>query len=261
MPKDNATLYRAYGPSDLDPLRKACDIAGTIVVQAAPTNAETEYLLEMADKTESIKGVVGWIDFEDPRQLKTLETWAKHPKFKGVRPMIQDIEDPDWMLKDSISWGFEAITDFNLTFDALGLPKHLNNFLVLLKRHPDMKTVLDHGMKPEIRNAQCGEDAFSDWASGMARIAQETRACCKLSGLVTEASKGCSKEDLKPFTDHILNAFGAKRTMWGSDWPVCRLACEYEDWVKISNDLTKDLSEEERTDLFGRTASRFYEIT
>ena len=261
MPKDNATLYRPYGPGDLDQSRETSKIAGTIVVQAAPSNDETEYLLELADKTESIKGVVGWIDFEDPKQLKILETWAKHPKFKGVRPMIQDIEDPDWMLRSDISWGFEAITDLDLTFDALGLPKHLSNLLKLLKRHPDMKTVLDHGMKPEIRNAQKGEDALSDWADGMTRIAQETKAFCKLSGLVTEASNGWTLEDLKPFTDHILDVFGAKRTMWGSDWPVCRLACEYEDWVKISSDLTQDLSEEERTDLFGRTASRFYNIT
>lgn len=261
MPKDNPILYRTYGPDDLAPHLKRAGIDGTIVVQAAPTVAETEYLLDIAENNETVKGVVGWIDFEDPSQISELERLSARPKFKGVRPMIQDIEDDNWMLRRDLSWALDAIIDHDLTFDALGLPKHLPNFLILSQRYPKMRLVIDHAMKPAIREAQIGKDAFSQWASGMSDLANKTGAYCKMSGLITEAADNWTASDLKPFTDHILHAFGPERVMWGSDWPVCRLRSEYDDWVGISGELTKDLTETQRRDVFGRTACRFYRIS
>lgn len=260
MPKDNTVLNRFYGPHDLAPLLRTEGVEGTVVVQAAASVEETEYMLGLADATPFIKGVVGWINFEDPCQIDHLERLSKHPKFLGVRPMIQDIADVNWMLRDDIQWAFRAIADLDLTFDALGFPRHLPNFLTLIKAYPRMRVVYDHCLKPQIRDQQAGKDAFSDWADGIARLAGETSGCCKLSGLVTEAGDGWSIEDLQPFADHVLQCFGPARVMWGSDWPVCRLQTEYGDWLAVAQRLTRAHTEADRAEIFGATARRFYRL-
>ena len=261
MPLENLTLNRAYGPSDLEPNLERHGIDGTVVVQAAATVHETEYMLGLADATPSIKGVVGWINFENPSDMKHLERFAAHPKFLGVRPMIQDIPDVNWMLRDDVQWAFQALVDLNITLDALGFPVHLTNFLKLITRYPDIRVVYDHCMKPQICDQRSGKDAFSKWATGMSQLANETSGCCKFSGLVTEAGEGWTIDDLRPFAEHILGAFGAERVMWGSDWPVCRLQTEYGDWHDIAQDLTQSLSETEQAEIFGGTAARFYRLS
>jgi L-fuconolactonase len=260
MPEDNGILNRAYSPSDLSPLLDEKSIDGTVLVQAAATINETEYMLGLADATPFVKGVVGWIDFEDPNDLAHLQRLAAHPKFLGVRPMIQDIPDVDWMLRDDIQWAFSAIIDLDLTFDALGFVKHLPNFLALIQRYPDMRVVYDHCMKPQIRDQQGGHDALSEWADGMSLLASQTNGYCKLSGLITEADAGWTIDDLRPFADHVLQVFGADRVMWGSDWPVCRLQADYPDWHDLAQQLTNHLSEKEREAVFGGTATRFYRL-
>lgn len=261
MPKDNATLYRSYTPADLAPSLAKHDIDGTVLVQAAGTVEETEYMLGLADATPFIKGVVGWINFEDQGHKHHLDRLAQHPKFLGVRPMIQDIPDVDWMLRPDVQWAYEALTKADLTFDALGFTQHLPNFLTLLKRYPDMRVVCDHCMKPQIRDQRVGTDAFTKWASGITRIAQETPAFCKLSGLVTEADAGWTTNDLRPFSDHIISAFGPDRIMWGSDWPVCRLQAEYDAWLDTAKALTHHLNKDDQDQVFGGTATRFYDLT
>lgn len=258
MPKDNATLFRPYGPMDLAPQMKATGILQTVVVQAAPTLEETEYLLGLADATPSVAGVVGWIDFEDPSQLEHLKRLTGHPKFKGVRPMIQDIPDPDWMLRDDVQWAFRAAVDLDLTFDALGFPLHLGNFLKLFERYPNMRVVIDHCMKPEI--AKGPEVGLTHWAEGMRRLAERTQAFCKLSGLITEDGEHWSAERLRPYVDHVLDAFGADRIMWGSDWPVCRLYGEYADWFEAARAMVSHLSEADQNRIFNGTARDFYRI-
>ncbi|MFK7879659.1 amidohydrolase family protein [Roseobacter sp.] len=260
MPQDNPTLNRAYGPADLAPSLRRHGIEGTVLVQAAATVAETEYMLGLADATPSVKGVVGWINFEDSGDLQHLKRLANHPKFLGVRPMIQDIPDVDWMLKDNIQWAFQAIVDLDLTFDALGFPQHLKNFDTLLSRYPTMRVVIDHIMKPHIRDAMAGQEAFSDWAIGMSRLAHRTGTYCKLSGMVTEASEGWTINDLRPFANHVISAFGPSRVMWGSDWPVCRLQAEYDIWHDTALGLTAHLNAQERTEIFGGSAARFYRL-
>ncbi|OCW59523.1 amidohydrolase family protein [Hoeflea olei] len=258
MPMDNAILARPYVLSDLALHLEACGIGATVLVQAAATVCETEYMLGIADATPSVAGVVGWVDFENPSDLETLKRLSKHPKFKGVRPMIQDIPDVDWMHREDVQWGFRALCDFDLTFDALGFPRHLDNFLKLLKRYPDMRAVVDHCMKPQIRSH--GEQSFRVWADGMARIADQTRACCKLSGLVTEAAPEWTEADLAPYASHVISAFGAERVMWGSDWPVCRLASDYETWFATAEGFAAGLSAADQGEIFGGTAKRFYRL-
>lgn len=258
MPPDDPVLTRHYAPADLAGALAATGVRRTVLVQAAPTVAETDYLLGIADATPHVARVVGWIDFEDPAQIETLERFAAHPKFAGVRPMIQDIPDDDWMLRDDVQWAYRAITDLDLTFDCLGFPRHLENFHTLLTRYPDMHAVIDHCMKPQLRDHS--DKNFRFWADGMTRLAQDTGAFCKLSGIVTEADTDWSEAVLKPYTDHALQAFGPDRVMWGSDWPVARQRCEYEDWHALARNLTADLSPSAQNNVFGGTAARFYRI-
>jgi len=260
MPADDPVLARRYTPGDLADALARHDITQTVLVQAAATVEETEYLLGIADATPSVAAVVGWVDFEDPEHLHHLRRLAKHPKFVGVRPMIQDIADADWMLRDDVQWAFEAVTALDLSFDALGFPRHLGNFLRLSRRYPDMRVVIDHCMKPQIRDYGPRSQEFERWADGMAQLADGTRAFCKLSGLVTEASADWNIETLEPYAAHVLAVFGADRVMWGSDWPVCQLRASYANWHDAAISLTNSLTDEDRDQVFGGTASRFYRL-
>jgi L-fuconolactonase len=217
-------------------------------------------MLGIADASETVAAVVGWIDFENSNHLHHIERLARHPKFVGVRPMIQDIPDVNWMLRDDVQWGYKAVIDLDLTFDALGFPPHLENFLNLLTRYPEMRVVIDHCMKPRIRDHAKGPEVFERWAEGMSRLAERTKACCKLSGLVTEAAEGWSLDDLRPYADHVLQAFGAERVMWGSDWPVCQLRATYDDWRAAAEALTAHLGTADRDQVFGGTAISFYRL-
>lgn len=246
-------LRRDFHPKHFAAIRARHGIDKTVLVQAAATVEESEYMLGLADATDWIGKVVGWIDFEDKTHRKHLERFARHAKFAGVRPMIQDIPDKDWMLRPDVQWGFEALIDLDLTFDALGYPIHLDNFLTLISRYPKLRVVIDHCMKPRIR-----DDAFADWATGIARIAEETQAFCKLSGLATEAKPGWTIETLKPYAEHVIHAFGTERVMWGSDWPVLELNGTYDSWRQAALTIVGD--QPGKTAIFGDTAANFYRL-
>lgn len=260
MPRDNLVLNRPYLPADLAPRLSEAGVTKTVLVQAAATVEETEYMLGIADTTNSVAGVVGWIDFEDRKHTRHLERLRNHPKFVGVRPMIQDIPDIDWMLRDEVQWAYSALVDLDLTFDALGFSRHLANFLALIKRYPKLRVVVDHCMKPQVRDHGSEREEFAFWADGMSRIAGETSAFCKFSGLVTEASEGWTADDLRPYASHLLNVFGPDRLMWGSDWPVCLLRASYAEWHEAARILTAGLSEPDRDKIFGGTATCFYQF-
>jgi L-fuconolactonase len=246
-------LYRAYGPADLAPHLAAGGIAGTVLVQAAPTVAETEWLLDLAGRTPGVLGVVGWIDFERPDAAATLARLAARPKLVGVRPMIQDLPDDDWVQRRDLDPAFEAIIARGLVFDALTFPRHLPALLARLARHPDLKVVIDHGSKPAIRDG-----AFEDWAALMRRVARQTRASVKLSGLVTEAAPDWSGADLAPYVDLLLEAFGPQRILFGSDWPVCLLASTYARWLETVEQFLVHLTGQERGAIMGGNAARLY---
>jgi len=247
-----AKITRPILPPDMAGHLKAHGISKTVLVQAAPTVDETEYMLGLADATPYIAKVVGWIDFESRDDLRQLTRLAKHPKFAGVRPMIQDLPDVNWMLRKDVQWAFEAINDLGLTFDALGFPIHLDNFLKIFQRYPNMRTVIDHCMKPVIR-----EGRFEDWAAKMAKIAEETHVFCKLSGIATEAKPGWTIETLRPYARHVLEVFGPSRVMWGSDWPVLELNGSYDSWFSAAQSI---VPEADKAAVFGKTASHFYDI-
>lgn len=248
-------IHRDFEPRDLEPILAKHGIAKTVLVQAADTVSETRFLLELASQHSFIAGVVGWIDFDLSHAVTTLESLAHDPKLLGVRPMIQDITDVDWMLHTAHAPVYQALTAKGLRFDALVLPKHLKNLLTLLHRHPELRAVVDHGGKPEIRSR-----ALDPWRTDIARIAKETTACCKLSGLVTEANPDWTPADLHPYMDHLLECFGPQRLMFGSDWPVLELAGDYSRWYEVMSDYVSTLSTSESDAILGDTAARFYGI-
>jgi L-fuconolactonase len=252
---DLATIYRDFLPEDLSPLLQKAGIEGTILVQAAPTVAETHYMLSLADKNAFIKGVVGWVDFEDHEAPDLIAQLARHPKLVGLRPMIQDIEQDDWMLEPKLASSFKALIQHNLTFDALTLPKHLGNLRQLLNRYPELRVVMDHGSKPDIANC-----SIKDWARDMSEIAKGSNAYCKLSGLVTEASSDWTIEELRPYVEQLLTSFGPSRLIWGSDWPVCTLASSYERWLEATDALLSGCSDEERNQILDGNAIKAYSL-
>lgn len=248
------TLYRDFLPPDLQPMLQAAGVQRTILVQAAASVAETEYLLSLAGKHAFIAGVVGWVDMDDPTTaLDDLRRLRENDSLLGVRPMIQDIADPDWMLRDHLTPVFEQLIASNLRFDALVLPAHLKNLRRLLDRHPRLACVIDHAAKPAIASA-----SWQPWADDMAALAASTNCYCKLSGLLTEAGARTDDDALRPYVEHLLACFGAQRLMWGSDWPVLTLASRYGDWVQQSERLLQHLRVVEQAAIFGTTAKLFY---
>lgn len=248
-------LYQDFLPSELLPLLEQNQIDKTVLVQAADTVAETYFMLALAVKHDFIAGVVGWIDMESPTAIEQLNNLKQSPYFKGIRPMIQDITDINWMLKPELAPVFDYLITHELTFDALVKPTHLDALYELLQRYPTLKVVIDHGAKPDIAT-----NSTPEWFEQLALIAKNTKAYCKLSGLVTEAGSDPSSTKLKPYVDHLLSHFGSERLMWGSDWPVINLATDYPSWVKQVESFLQNLPEKEQQRIWADTAQEFYSI-
>lgn len=252
---EQSMLYRDFLPDDLSPQLASAGVDGTVLVQAAPTTQETAFLLSLAEQHAFIRGVVGWVNFASRTASDEIEHLASHPAVVGLRPMIQDIPDLNWMLQPELKPAFDALIASDLTLDALILPRHLGNLQRLLDLYPTMRVVINHGAKPQIR-----QGAFAEWASDMATLAQETSAFCKLSGLVTEAAENWTIEDLAPYVEHLLDTFGPRRLIWGSDWPVCQLGGGYQRWLSATDTLLGGVSEADRAAIFGLNAVAAYRI-
>ena len=258
MPKDNPILNRKYEVKDLSEASGSIDLHKTILVQAAATNAETEYMLHIAESSDLVCGVVGWVNFEDKNQLNQLRIFSKHPKFIGVRPMIQDIPDKNWVLNKNFDIFFKSIIDLDLSFDALGFPIHLENFYIIASKYPKLRFVIDHLMKPKIYNNK--HEEFIHWKKGMSKLSRLDNVYCKFSGMVTEACENWDEQDLKPYSDEILNLFTDKKIMWGSDWPVCNLRTNYLGWYNAAINLTNELSLAEKQNIFYNNSINFYKL-
>lgn len=246
-------LYRDYGPEDLAHLLAKHGIDGTILVQAAPTDRETDALLTLAHRTDTVNGVVGWCDFEASTAPLRIAELAASPWLCGLRPMVQDIADDDWLLRDGLCPALEAMVEHQLTFDALIHPRHLRRLSRMLARHPTLDVVIDHGAKPAIASGN-----WQEWCDDMATLARRPGTLCKLSGLVTECGDDWSTERLRPVVSHLLECFGPERLMWGSDWPVLNVAGGYDNWLDTAHALTTHLSAVEQDAVFGGNAKRFY---
>ncbi len=248
-------ICRDYDLDDLRPLLGG--ISGTVLVQAAPTEAETAFMLEVARASGGlVRGVVGWTDLSAVDAPDRIGALASQPLLKGLRPMLQDIADTEWILRPQMAPALHAMVRYGIRFDALVQPRHLPVLLRLSEAHPDLPIVIDHAAKPDIAN-----QAFAPWAGGIAVLARETAAVCKLSGLVTEAAANWSAGDLRPYVDHLLSVFGPSRLMWGSDWPVVDLAGGYARWRAATLACLDNLDQSDKEAVLGETAARFYGLS
>lgn len=257
MTPDVPVLYRDYLTADLRPLLQQHGIQKTILVQAAQTVAETDFLLDLAANDDSIAGVVGWLDMDSPRFLDQFEKYRKNVKFIGVRPMLQDIPDDKWILRPQVLASLRIIAEADFPFEFLTYPRHLPFVLHVLESIPALRAVIDHISKPEIRTGK-----LEPWKSLIADISRYKNVYCKLSGMITEADhKHWSADSLRPYVEHVMECFGHDRVMFGSDWPVCLLAGSYSQVIATLKELLSPvLNEDVEQRIFGANAARFYRL-
>jgi L-fuconolactonase len=247
-------LRRDYLPPDLAPLLEASNIDGTIAVQARPTLEESAWLLKLADQYPFILGVVGWVDLCRARADEELAKFSCHPRFRGVRHLVQDEPDDQFLLRDDFRRGISELQKYGLTYDLLLFPRHLPFAFDLATRFPEQPFVVDHLSKPLIKARQ-----LEPWASDIRRLGALPNVYCKISGMVTEADwQRWKPVDFTPFLDVVLECFGTKRLMVGSDWPVCTLAASYAQVMQLAADYLRKLSKDEQAAVWGKNAMRFY---
>lgn len=250
-----APIYRDVAVPDWQAQSAPHGVTGGVLVQAAPTEAETAFLLAQAEAHPAVLGVVGWVDLAAGDAPARIEKLARHPRLKGLRPMLQDIDDAQWILQPALAPALQAMVDADLVFDALVKPVHLPHIETLAGRYPDLRIVIDHAGKPDI-----AADHWQPWADGMARLASHTSAFCKLSGLMTEAGPTPVPGAVQPWARHVLACFGADRLLWGSDWPVLELAGSYAQWWAETQQLLAPLSPQAQHAVMDGNARRLYRL-
>lgn len=256
MPQPPSPLARDYLPEDLAPILERSRFDGCVAVQAAHDVRETEWLLELADHHPFILGVVGWVDLTDPRVGETLERLQRNPKLKGLRHLVQDEPDDEWLLREDVANGLGELERRGLPYDLLLYPRHLRLVPKLVDRFPRLRMVIDHIAKPPIAAGR-----LDGWAEDIERIAPISHIYAKLSGMITEADhRNWKTDDLQPFVTHVYNLFRADRLMFGSDWPVCLLA---GTWKAVLATFTQAIGAQPvgvREKLLGGTATDFYRL-
>ena len=247
-------LRKDHLPTDLLPLIDAAGISATVAVQARQSLEESTWLLQLADEYPFIRAVVGWVDLSSERVVEQLEQLAQHPKFRGVRHVVHDEPDDEFMLRESFLNGLSQLKRFGLTYDLLLFPRHLPIACDVVKRFPNQLFVLDHIAKPPVRARE-----IEPWASDLKQLAGFANVFCKISGLVTEAKwDSWEARDFEPYLDVVLSAFGPHRLMIGSDWPVCTLAADYPSVINLEADYVARLSIDEQHAILEKNPIEFY---
>ncbi len=253
---DMGVIRKDFTPADLEPILKTNKIEGCVTVQVDQTEKETEFQLKLARENSFIKGIVGWTDFRSPSVQARLEYYYQFPEVKGFRHIVQ-AEEPDFLLNAAFCRGIGELEQYNFTYDILVYPAHLPAALEFVRKFPNQKFVLDHLAKPPIRTGE-----VEPWKSLIAEIGKHDNVYCKLSGMVTEADfKNWKLSDFQPYLDVIMNSFGPKRIMFGSDWPVCLVAASYEQQLDIVKKFIDPLSPSEKKGIMGENAVRFYHLS
>jgi L-fuconolactonase len=251
-----AVIRRDFLPTDLQPLLRQNGVAAAVAVQADQSESETDWLLQLAADNDFIAGVVGWVDLRSEQIEERLSHYSTFPKLKGFRHILQG-EEPAFMLQPSFVRGIGLLQRFGFTYDILIFPHQLEAALQLVRQFPEQLFVIDHLAKPYIKQGLLGE-----WAKGMRQLAAFDNVYCKLSGMVTEANwQHWTAEDLKPYIDVAVEAFGTRRLLFGSDWPVCLVASSYERWLQVVREYFTAFSAAEQANVFGDNAIRFYNLT
>ena len=251
MSEDLGVLYRDYLPADLAPILQQNGVRKTVLVQASNSVAETRWLLELADANDFIAGVVGWVDLESSE----IELSA-HPKFKGVRHLVESEPNDDWLVQPSVLSGLRKLSERGLSYDLLVHTRHLKHVHRVAESCPDLALVIDHLAKPPI-----ARNEIKEWSNALGPLARYPNVHCKLSGLVTEANwNSWQSDDLRPFVDCALEFFGVDRMMFGSDYPVCLLAASYDRVLDSFQEILKDHSDADREKIFSTNAAKFYRL-
>jgi L-fuconolactonase len=253
---DMKVIRRNFMPQDLWPSLKEQGIEGCIAVQADQSENETLFLLELADKFDFIKGVVGWVDLRASNITERLEYFSTFPKLKGFRHVVQGEPQDDFLLRKDFCRGIALLREYDFTYDILIFPRHIKYANEFVRRFPGQPFVIDHLAKPFIRDKK-----IEEWKKDIGAIAEMENVCCKLSGMVTEADwKNWELNDFKLYIDTIVESFGPERIMFGSDWPVCLVAAEYKEVCAIVEHHTAYLSEVSKERLWGGNAEKFYRL-
>jgi L-fuconolactonase len=253
------SLRRDFGVSDLAPQARAAGVDRTVLVQTITVPEETPEFLALAEQGELIAGVVGWTDLTRPDvadELARLRGLPGGRHLKGIRHQVQGEPDPEWLLRPDVRDGLAAVAEAGLVYDLVVLPHQLPACVPAAAGHPELTFVLDHLGKPPIATG-----ALQPWATAVRGLAALPNTVCKLSGMVTEADLAkWTVDELRPYADTVLDAFGPGRLMFGSDWPVCTLAASYGQVVDVAEELTRGVGAEERAEIFGGTATRVYRL-
>lgn len=251
-----ALIRRDFGPSELRSEISAAGISAVISVQARQSLEETHALLDFADQNQWIRGVVGWAPLTEPGVAEIIGNLALNRKLRALRHVLQDEPDPNYMLRADFNRGVAALRQFGLTYDILIYERHLPQTIQFVDRHPDQVFVLDHFGKPRVKARET-----SPWAERIGELSRRPNVYCKLSGLVTEADyRAWTEEQLQPYFDVVLEAFGSKRLMFGSDWPVCLAAITYKGWADMVERFCSRLSNSEQERIWAGTAVEAYEL-
>ncbi|MEX2304387.1 MAG: amidohydrolase family protein [Bryobacterales bacterium] len=249
-------IRRDFLPADLEKEIRAAGIDGVVSVQARQTLEENRFLLDFARQHDFIKGVVGWVPLIDGGVQGVLEEFAAQPKAKAVRHVLQGEADDRYMLRADFNRGIALLKDLGLVYDILIFERHLPQTLQFVDRHPDQVFVLDHIAKPRIKDGY-----LSPWQTNIVQLAHRPNVYCKLSGMVTEADyQNWTEQELGPYIDTVISAFGPKRVMFGSDWPVCLVACPYGRWVEVVKKRIAELTQAEQQRILGETAVEAYKL-
>jgi L-fuconolactonase len=250
-------LRRDYLPADLEPELKNAGYSGSVAVQARQSLEETRWLIGLSEKSDFIKGVVGWVDLRSEKDLKKqLDEFCRSDKFVGVRHVVHDEPDDNFMLRDDFLRGISILNDYNITYDLLLFPKHLPVAREVVSMFPKQKFVVDHISKPLIR-----DHLISPWKEDIIQLARNKNVWCKLSGMVTEADwTKRVYEDFDPYLNIIFDAFGTERLMTGSDWPVCKVAGEYSFVTGLVENYITGVDDETRLNILGNNCTRFYNL-
>lgn len=254
-PPELTEIHRDFLPEQLMPLLRQHGIDASVLVQSMPNCEDTAFMLDLATRHACIQAVVGWVDLKAADASEWIGAFATHPKFRGLRPMLQDIPEDGWIADPALAPAVDAMRRHRLSLDALVLPRHLPALLTFATRFPDLPIVIDHAAKPAIASG-----ALAPWKDDIARLAALPQVHCKLSGLVTEAAADWRADDLQAYVDHVLDVFGPRRVMWGSDWPVLNLAADYGRWIAATDVLLRRLDATAREQVLGLTAQQFYRI-
>ena len=251
-----AVLKRDFLPFDLFPLLRESGYNGCVAVQARQTDDETDFLLNLMENNDAVKGVVGWLDLQADNIEDKLQKYSGNKGLKGLRHIVQSEPDPQFLLRPQFLRGIGLLQTFNLTYDILIFPQHLPTTIKFISKFPYQRFVLDHLAKPLIKDRK-----ISPWDHDLRDLAAFPNVCCKLSGLVTEASwKTWSLNDFTPYLETALELFGADRLMIGSDWPVCLLAASYQEVMAVTEDYISKLSKDEQVKITGTNAIGFYDL-